>query len=111
MWQSAQYRIRDAGFSDSIIACWQRSKEFCNKIGPSLHEPALEIASGFGGVAEVVDDKRQPAAGSASRTQPTLESSSEAAFCNTRAAGHFGVTLSCGSAGCSRHFFGHSGKK
>jgi len=30
--QSAQYRIRDAGFSDSIIARWQHSKEFCNKI-------------------------------------------------------------------------------
>src|SRR5206468_12243014 len=25
-------RIRDADFSDSIIACWQRSKEFCNTI-------------------------------------------------------------------------------
>ena len=31
--QSAQYRIRNAGFPDSIIARWQRSKEFCNKIG------------------------------------------------------------------------------
>jgi hypothetical protein len=25
---------RDAGISDSIIARWQRSKEFCNKIHP-----------------------------------------------------------------------------
>jgi hypothetical protein len=33
MSQSAQYRIRDAGFSNSIIARWQRSNEFCNKIG------------------------------------------------------------------------------
>src|SRR5215510_8854051 len=26
--------IRDAEFADSIIARWQRSKEFCNTIGP-----------------------------------------------------------------------------
>src|SRR5215471_17984899 len=32
MSQNAQFRIRDADFSDSIIACWQRSKEFCNTI-------------------------------------------------------------------------------
>src|SRR5215470_17118996 len=30
--RSTQYRIRDAGFSDSIIARWQRPKEFCNTI-------------------------------------------------------------------------------
>jgi hypothetical protein len=35
MSQSAQYRIRDADFSDWIIARWQRSKEFCNKIPPT----------------------------------------------------------------------------
>jgi hypothetical protein len=33
--------------------------EFCNKIGPSLHELAWEIASVFGGGPEVVDDTRQ----------------------------------------------------
>src|SRR5262245_22131038 len=32
MSQSAQYRMRDIGFSDSIVARWQRSKEFCNTI-------------------------------------------------------------------------------
>jgi len=37
-----QYRIRVAGFSDSIIAHWQRSKEFSNRIGQKLPGPPYQ---------------------------------------------------------------------
>jgi hypothetical protein len=49
MSQSAQFRIRDAGFSDSIIARWQRSKEFCNKIGPEPKSRHVRFYAAVGG--------------------------------------------------------------
>ena len=47
--QSAQYRIRNAGFPASIIARWQRSKEFCNKIGTTRTNRLSSTESAFGG--------------------------------------------------------------
>src|SRR5437773_10472270 len=56
--QSAQYRIRDAGFSDSIIARWQRSKEFCNKIGPHRRFRNVCFSAALEGIAEVPRDRK-----------------------------------------------------
>jgi len=41
MSQNAQFRIRDTEFWDSIIARWQRSKEFCNKSANSGFTKAI----------------------------------------------------------------------
>jgi hypothetical protein len=54
MSQTAQYRIRDACFSDSIIACWQRSKEFCNNIGPKRRFGNVCFSAAYGRKAEVL---------------------------------------------------------